>query len=48
MSFDSLVVNQSDAKLSYIDSGAPSMQSPYTTIFAFHGLGYTHGMLPIW
>lgn len=42
MSFDTLVVNKSGVELSYTDSGAPS-KSPYTTMFAIHGMCFSNG-----
>ncbi|EEB87037.1 hypothetical protein MPER_15798, partial [Moniliophthora perniciosa FA553] len=41
MAFNAMVVNNaSGVELSYLDSGAPS-HSPYTTIFAVHGMIFT-------
>ena len=37
----SIVVNQSGAELSYIDSGAPNGPADYVTIFAIHGTVFT-------
>jgi len=41
MAFETLVVSESGAELSYIDSGPPS-KSPYITLFAVHGMCFTN------
>ncbi|KAI0064160.1 hypothetical protein BV25DRAFT_350359 [Artomyces pyxidatus] len=42
MAYRSILLDDSKTQLAFIDSGVPSQESavPYTTIFAFHGLGY--------
>ncbi|KAI0064166.1 hypothetical protein BV25DRAFT_1853507 [Artomyces pyxidatus] len=43
MSYLSLVVDSNGTKLAFIDSGVPTpvRSEPYTTIFAFHGMGFS-------
>lgn len=43
MSFKTITVSPG-VELAYTDSGAPSV-SPYTTIFAIHGMCFTNRML---
>ena len=43
MSFNTITVSPG-VELAYTDSGAPSA-SPYTTIFAIHGMCFTNRML---